>query len=80
MLNCRRCQSEALLELACLGSDDHVVYRCRDCGFLFSPPDGNGRAPSALASPPPQDAEQARRRLERIAAVRPQRTRRQPER
>ena len=38
-LNCRRCGSEALLELARLAGEDHTVYRCRDCGFLFSPPD-----------------------------------------
>ncbi len=70
MLKCRRCESEALLALACLGSEDHVVYRCRECGFLFSPPEGERRAPGVLASSAPQDAEEARRRLDRIAAVR----------
>ena len=40
VLNCRRCDSEALLELVRLDGQDHTVYRCRNCGFLFSPPDG----------------------------------------
>ena len=44
VLNCRRCGSEALLELARLAGDDHTVYRCRDCGFLFSPPDETAAA------------------------------------
>ena len=44
VLNCRRCESEALLELARLAGSDHTVYRCRDCGFLFSPPEGEGSA------------------------------------
>ncbi len=47
-LNCRRCGSEALLELARLAGEDHTVYRCRDCGFLFSPPD---EAAAAARSP-----------------------------
>ena len=75
MLKCRRCESEALLALACLGSDDHVVYRCRDCGFLFSPPDGEGRAPGVLESRMPQDGGESGRRLERVAAVYPRRRR-----
>ncbi|MCY3693053.1 MAG: hypothetical protein OXI54_11495 [Chloroflexota bacterium] len=50
-LNCRRCGSEALLELARLAGADHTVYRCRDCGFLFSPPDGSARGPEIEQSP-----------------------------
>ena len=59
MLQCRRCQSAALLELARLEGADHTVYRCRHCGFLFSPPDDAARrdAPSSVvpASPPLAD-------------------------
>ena len=51
VLNCRRCGSEALLELARLQGGDHTVYRCRNCGFLFSPPDGSTRAPGIEPSP-----------------------------
>lgn len=46
-LNCRRCGSEALLELARLAGEDHTVYRCRDCGFLFSPPESEATAAAA---------------------------------
>ena len=54
VLNCRRCGSEALLELARLAGGDHTVYRCRDCGFLFSPPDeasASARGPGIEPSP-----------------------------
>ena len=53
MLNCRRCRSEALLELARLAGGDHTVYRCRDCGFLFSPPEGEESARSPGIEPSP---------------------------
>ena len=39
MLNCRRCQGKRLIELGRLNGSDHPVYRCRHCGFLFSPPE-----------------------------------------
>ena len=39
MLNCRRCQGKRLIELGRLHGSDHPVYRCRLCGFLFSPPE-----------------------------------------
>ena len=59
VLHCRRCESEELLELARLAGGDHTVYRCRDCGFLFSPPDetaaaarGPGIEPSPLRRRP----------------------------
>ena len=70
MLNCRRCKSEKLLELGRLEGADHSVYRCRDCGFLFSPPEVEGLPPGVARSVSPQDTEEAQRRLERIAAVR----------
>lgn len=39
MLNCRRCLGNRLIELGRLNGSDHPVYRCRLCGFLFSPPE-----------------------------------------
>lgn len=70
MLNCRRCQSEALLQLGRLEGVDHPVYRCRTCWFLFSPPEVEGLPPGVAPAATPQSPEEARRRLERIAAVR----------
>ena len=71
VLNCRRCESEALLELVRLDGQDHTVYRCRICGFLFSPPDraapASGIEPSSLRP----DGEAARLRRARVAAMRP---------
>lgn len=67
MLNCRRCKSEALLELTRLKGADHLVYRCRDCGFLFSPPEVEGLTPAVGPSVP---AEEAQRQVERVAAIR----------
>lgn len=52
MMNCRRCQSERLLELARLDGRDYTVYRCRDCGFLFSPPESEARAGGRRGSAP----------------------------
>ena len=76
MLHCRRCQSDALLELARLEGADHIVYRCRACGFLFSPPaDAPGNDPAGgggvtPAAPPLAGPELARRRLREAAAIR----------
>ena len=70
MLNCRRCKSEKLWELGRLEGVDHPVYRCRTCGFLFSPPEVEGLPPGGTPAGAPHDAEEAQRRLERIAAVR----------
>ena len=50
-LNCRRCGSPELLELARLAGEDHTVFRCRICGFLFSPPEGSARTPGVEPSP-----------------------------
>ena len=52
-MNCRRCDSERLLELARLDGRDYTVYRCRDCGFLFSPPEQEARAAGRGAASPP---------------------------
>lgn len=79
MLNCRRCRSALLLALTRLGENDHTVYRCRSCGFLFSPPDGDGdgdddggdgrAAPSGIIpSAPPLSALDVRQR-QRAAAT-----------
>ena len=63
MLNCRRCQGMTLLELARLGRGDHTVFRCRTCGFLFSPPDTDlqGRyGVDVLPSAPPRKSAELR--------------------
>ena len=71
VLNCRRCDSEALLELVRLDGQDHTVYRCRNCGFLFSPPDGVAESAGIEPSPLRPDGEAVRLRRARIAAMRP---------
>ena len=70
MLNCRRCKSDRLLELARLDGEDHSVYRCRDCGFLFSPPPGYVAGENVIPAPRPDGPEEAQRRLAALAAVR----------
>ena len=70
MLICRRCKSEALLELGRLDSADHTVYRCRDCGFLFSPPDGAARRPGVTQSELRPDGPASRRNTQELAAAR----------
>lgn len=71
VLNCRRCDSKALLELVRLDGQDHTVYRCKVCGFLFSPPDGE--VPEAGVEPSPfrAEGEVGRLRRARVAAMRP---------
>ena len=34
---CRRCNSSRLVKLAKKLSEDNDVFRCEDCGFIFSP-------------------------------------------
>ena len=34
---CRRCPSADLIALEVFHPEDYPVYRCRRCGFLFSP-------------------------------------------
>ena len=70
MLTCRRCKSKALVQLGHLEGVDHPVYRCRTCGFLFSPPEVEGLPPGVAPAVTPQNPEEAQRRLERIAATR----------
>ena len=36
-LRCRRCDSSRLLRLDKKLSQDNDVFRCQECGFLFSP-------------------------------------------
>ncbi len=71
VLNCRRCNSEALLELVRLDGQDHTVYRCKVCGFLFSPPDGAAPEAGVESSPLRPGGEAIRLRRARIAAMRP---------
>ena len=63
------------MELVRLEGADHQVYRCKNCGFLFSPPDVEGLPPGAAPSVSPEEAQ---RQIERVAAVRPRRRRRGP--
>ena len=70
MLICRRCNSDRLLELARLDGEDHTVYRCLDCGFLFSPPDGLAGGANVQPAAAPINPTEARRRLASVAAVR----------
>ena len=37
LLRCRRCSSGRLFVLSKVWATDNDVYRCRECGFLFSP-------------------------------------------
>ena len=62
----RRCYGKRLLELARLDGGDHPVYRCRWCGFLFSPPERDVMSThdaDVERSSPPRDAEAVGRRL-----------------
>ena len=70
MLFCRRCDSDRLLELARLDGEDHTVFRCLGCGFLFSPPDGDAGGVNVQPAPTPINPEEARRRVASVAAVR----------
>jgi|AP59_1055472.scaffolds.fasta_scaffold616040_2 hypothetical protein len=36
-MHCRRCQSLRLVPLEKKQLDDNDVFRCGDCGYLFSP-------------------------------------------
>ena len=40
-MNCRRCYSTRLVRLDKKDIKDHDVYRCRGCGYLFSPGDSS---------------------------------------
>ena len=61
------------MELIRLEGEDHVVYRCRDCGYLFSPPDVERLPPAVAPSVSMQGDEAAQQQIERVAAVRPRR-------
>ncbi len=41
---CRRCQSTRLIPLLKKQRDDNDVFRCQECGFIFSPPALAGRS------------------------------------
>lgn len=49
-MRCRRCPSPDLIPLDRLQPADHQIYRCRRCGYLFSPPEPN---PPATRQPAP---------------------------
>ena len=44
-MQCRRCFSYRLLQLDKKRPQDHYVFRCQECGFIFSP----GSATAGLA-------------------------------
>lgn len=50
-MRCRRCPSPDLIPLDRLQPADHQIYRCRRCGYLFSPAD-----PAPAAGPQPTPA------------------------
>ena len=52
-MRCRRCNSIRLIQLDKKIPDDHEVFRCQDCGFLFSPggPSGSTAGNSGPAAP-----------------------------
>ncbi len=35
---CRRCRYRRVIKLQKMRDDDHDVYRCVECGYIFSPP------------------------------------------
>ena len=47
-MTCRRCQSPRLIVLEKKLPGDNEVYRCRDCGYLFSP--GPAPRPAAVTT------------------------------
>ena len=50
-MRCRRCYSSNLLALEKRAPGDNLVLRCRDCGFLFSPPDQGAAARARVKWP-----------------------------
>ena len=46
---CRRCRYRRLIKLQKMRDDDHDVYRCAECGYIFSPPPDAGQAPGSGA-------------------------------
>ena len=40
---CRRCRYRRLIKLQKMRDDDHDVYRCAECGYIFSPPPDLGK-------------------------------------
>jgi len=48
-LHCRRCQSLRLIPLEKKQQNDNDVFRCQECGYIFSPPNGPAEGPQAGA-------------------------------
>ena len=55
-MHCRRCLSHRLLQLDKKLPSDHNVFRCQECGFLFSP----GDTPAPASDPSAQQGELSR--------------------
>ena len=49
-LHCRRCGDVRLIRLAKRLDKDNEVYRCRGCGFIFSPSDSSPTHAPALGA------------------------------
>ena len=50
-MRCRRCDSIWVFRLSLLYPQDNPIFRCRDCGLLFSPGD-LARDEDAAGAPP----------------------------
>jgi len=49
-MRCRRCNSIRLIRLDKKSSQDNDVFRCQECGYLFSP-STSAEAPKQQVSP-----------------------------
>ncbi|MCI0786216.1 MAG: hypothetical protein J4O09_07855 [Chloroflexi bacterium] len=49
-MRCRRCRSPRLLQLDKKLPQDNSVFRCQECGFLFSPATGQAGNPSVMGA------------------------------
>ncbi len=49
-MRCRRCHSSRLLQLDKTFPQDNSVFRCQECGFLFSPATAQAGTPNDLGA------------------------------
>ncbi len=54
-MRCRRCDSTRLIRLDKKCSQDNDVFRCQECGFLFSPSTPAGAIQQQVPSLKPQE-------------------------
>ena len=64
---CRRCGFRRLIKLKKMLVDDHDVYRCGECGYIFSPPAADSEEDisgfSQTDAPPREDKVWAARKI-----------------